>query len=101
MRAFLHNTGVAGLFLASSLACAPLQTSLYMREVEQAMQQAREQEAASHSPYAWTMAELYLEKAKEKNGRSQYEQAMEYSKVAKQWALSARDDAMSAFKESP
>jgi len=83
------------------LACAPLQTSLYMREAERAIEQAEEQEAAERSPYAWTKAGLYLEKAREKNGRSQYEQAMEYSKKAKQWALAARSHAMAAPKESP
>jgi lipopolysaccharide biosynthesis regulator YciM len=101
MRIFLHKAGVVGLLCMGSLACAPLQTSLYMREAEQAMEQARAQEALERSPYAWTMAELYLEKAKEKNGRSQYEQAMEYSKKAKQWALSARNDAMSVSEDSP
>ena len=101
MRVFLHSTGVVGLLLAGSLACAPLQTSLHMRETERVMRQAKEQEAAWRSPYAWTMAELCLEKAKEKNGRSQYEQAMEYSKQAKQWALAARSDALQASEEFP
>jgi len=65
------------------------------------MEEAKAQQAPSRSPYAWTKAELYLEKAKEKNGRSQYEQAMEYSKKAKHWALSAQNEAMSAPKEFP
>lgn len=101
MRVFLHNTGAVGLLLLGSLACAPLQTSLHMREAEQAMQKAREQEAIRRSPYAWTMATLYLEKAKEKNGHSQYEQAMEYAQKAKQWALSAQSDSMNVSKDSP
>ena len=83
------------------MACAPLQTSLYIREAGQALREAQEQEAAERSPYAWTKAELYLEKAREKGGRSQYEQAMEYSKKAKQWALAARSQAMSVPKEAP
>jgi len=100
MRVFLHKAGVV-LLLVSSWACAPLQTSLHMREAERAIRQAKEQEAMSLSPYAWTMAELYLAKAKEKNGHSQYEQAMEYSKKAAQWALAARSEAMNVSRESP
>ena len=99
MRVFVHKAVV--LFLLCSTACAPLQTSLHMREAEQAIAQAREQEAMSRSPYAWTMAQLYLEKAKEKNGYSQYEQAMEYFHKATQWALAARSDAMHTSEDSP
>jgi len=101
MRVFLQKTGLVGLLALGSLACAPLQASLHMREAKEAMQQASEQQAATRSPYAWTMAGLYLEKAKEKNGYSHYEQAMEYAKKAKQWALTALNQAMSASEESP
>jgi len=55
-----------------------------------AVAQAKAAGAERYAPYAYTTAELYLEKAREEGGQAQYQVAIEYGRRAEEMATRAR-----------
>jgi hypothetical protein len=71
-------------------ACGPVQTTSFLIDASNALEAARSAGAERLAPYEWTSATLYFAKAKEESGRSEYEQAVDYSKKALELATKAR-----------
>lgn len=62
------------------------------------MEAARTAGADKYAPYEFTAAKLYLHKAREEVGFSDYEIAVELAKKATKYASEARDKATAATK---
>lgn len=88
------------VLLASLGACGPLQSTAFLTDAETMLEAARAAEAEKLALYEWTAANLYLHKAKEEQGYSDYEHAVDYAKKAVELATQARDVAQKAGKKS-
>ena len=75
-------------------ACGPIQSTAYLLDAAVQIEAARTAQAEKYAPYEWTAANLYLHKAREEVGYSDFEQAVDYSKKAAGYAKGARDQAM-------
>ncbi len=82
-----------------ALSCGPVQSTAYLIDTETMLEAARTAQADKLAPYEWTAANLYLVKAKEEVGYSDFEQAVDYAKKAVGFATRARDVAVSAAKQ--
>ncbi len=82
---------VVGL-LANS-GCGPIQSTSFLLDAEAMLEAARTAQAERLAPYEWTAANLYLHKAKEEVGYADFEQAVDYSKKAVDFATRARNGA--------
>jgi hypothetical protein len=101
MRSSLARLVCAAL-LACASACGPVQSTAYLLDAAVQIEAARTAQAEKYAPYEWTSANLYLHKAREEVGYSDFEQAVSYSKKASTFANKARDNAMKAArKEEP
>lgn len=89
---YVRQWGVATLALTSS-ACGPWQSSAYLADAETMLAAAKTAQAEKRAPYEWTAATLYLHKAKEEVGYSDYEEAVDFAKKAVEFATRARDSA--------
>lgn len=78
------------------LGCGPVQSTSFLIDAETMMEGARTAQADKLAPYDWTAANLYLHKAKEEVGYSDFEQAVDYAKKAVTFATQARDNALKA-----
>jgi hypothetical protein len=67
-------------------------------DAETMLEAARVAQAEKLAPYEWTTANLYLHKAKEEVGYSEFEQAVDYAKKAVDFATKAHDGARKAVK---
>lgn len=85
---------------ASALtSCGPIQSTSYLIDAQVALEAARTAQANKLAPYEWTAANLYLHKAREEVGYSEFEQAVTYAAKASKFANSARDVAMKAVRK--
>lgn len=84
---------VAALFMGMALpiGCGPVE---YIAQVggraSSSLAQARREKADQLAPYEYTAAGAYLMKAKEEAGRSQFQAALEYGKIAEEMADRSR-----------
>lgn len=85
-----------GLLVAGMAACGPVQSTAYLLDAEVQIQAARTAGAETLSPYEWTSANLYLTKAREEVGYSDYEVAVRFAEKAARFAADARAKAMAA-----
>lgn len=81
---------------AGLLACGPVQSTAYLLDAEIQLQAARTAGAESLAPYEWTSANLYLEKAREEVGYSDYEVAVRFAEKAARSAADARAKSLAA-----
>ena len=81
--------------------CGPIQTTAWMMDAEVALDSAKTAGAAERSPYELHSAELYLHKAREELGYSEYELAVEYARRATHRAQEARERALKGAKGTP
>ena len=88
---------IVGLTVA---ACGPVQSTSFLLDAETMLEAARTAQADKLAPYDWTAANLYLHKAKEEVGYSDFEQAVDYAKKAVTFATQARDNALRAGKRN-
>jgi hypothetical protein len=89
-----------GLAAAVSAGCGPVQSTAYLLDAEVQIQAARTAGAERLAPYEWTSANLYLTKAREEVGYSDYEVAVRFAERASRLAADARTKAMAAKGDS-
>jgi hypothetical protein len=65
-------------------------------DAEVQIQAARTAGAEKEAPYEWTAANLYLQKAREEVGYSDYQAGVDFAVKASRFANEAREKAMSA-----
>ncbi len=76
--------------------CGPIQSTAALIDADVALESARAAGAPQTSPYEFGAAELYLQKAREVSGRSQYEAATRFAAKARDLAGVARKNAIAA-----
>ena len=89
----------APLCLVVALACGPVQSTAYLLDAEVQIEAARTAGAEKYAPYEWTAANLYIHKAREEVGFSDFEVALDFAQKASRFANEAKEKAMSAVKK--
>jgi hypothetical protein len=79
--------------------CGPAMYTANVRPAERAMAEAREARAAEHAPYEYHFAKAHLAEARDEASQAHYEVAVRYARVAKEYAVKARDLARRRFRE--
>ncbi len=82
--------------LAVLAGCGPIQSTAALIDADVAVESARAAGAPQTSAYEFNAAELYLQKAREVSGRSQYEAATRFANRARDLATEARKNAVAA-----
>ena len=82
--------------LAVLAGCGPIQSTAALIDADVAVESARAAGAPQASPYEFQSAELYLQKAREVSGRSQYEAATKFAGKARDLAGVAKKNAIAA-----
>ena len=72
-----------------SCACGPVAATSVIADAEIAASRAHASDGMKQAPYETTSADLYLQKAKEQQGRAKYGEAMELAKRAQGYAETA------------
>ncbi len=87
----------ATLVILGALAgCGPVQSTAYLLDAEVQIEAARTAGAEKLAPYEWTAANLYIHKAREEIGYSDFEVGVEFAQKASHYANEARKNAMEA-----
>jgi hypothetical protein len=77
---------VAAAFVAG---CGPIWSAAVIVDATGKFRTARDMDAKQYSPYEYYAAEEYLHKAREKESYAQYEQAVDYAKLALAYSKAA------------
>lgn len=86
---------VALLAVVSVLAaCGPVQSTAYLLDADVSLEAARTARAEHYAPYEYTSAKLYLLKAREEVGYSDYEVAVDFARKASKFANEAREKSL-------
>ena len=80
-------------------ACGPSLYTFNIIPASQAVEQARQANAAEHAPYEFFYAESYLEKAREEQAEANYQDAIRFSERANEFGTKARDLARRRMRE--
>jgi hypothetical protein len=93
-------TRVAALLLclAALSGCGPVQSTAYLLDAEVQIEAARTAGADKYAPYEWTSANLYIRKAREEVGYSDFEAAVDFAQKASKFANQARDNALNSVR---
>ncbi|NLE47900.1 MAG: DUF4398 domain-containing protein [Sandaracinaceae bacterium] len=97
LRLSLLITLLAGLLFSG---CGPTIYTSNVLSASRSVEAARHVGAATHAPYEFYFAEEHLKKAREEASESNYEAAIEYAKVAKEYSEKARERARAQMRES-
>lgn len=89
---------LAPLIAVGVLACGPIRSTSHLLDASADIEMARASGAEKYAPYEWTAANLYLHKAREMVGRSEYELALAFSERATKFAKEAKTNAAAAAK---
>jgi len=90
---------LAGLVVWGAMsACGPIQSTAYLLDAEVQIEAARTAGAEKMAPYEWTAANLYIHKAREEVGDSDFETGVDYAGKAQKFARDAREKALAAAK---
>lgn len=81
-------------FAAVLTACGPVQSSAFLVDADVALEAARTARAEKYAPYEYTSAQLYLVKAREEVGYSDYEVAVDFARKASKFANEARQKSL-------
>jgi hypothetical protein len=94
---------LATLLAAAALtACGPVQSTSALIDADVQLEAARAAGARTEAVYEYTAAEVYLHKAREAQGRAQYEASTRFASRAAELGRSARDKAAGTkVKEAP
>jgi hypothetical protein len=84
------------LALSTLAGCGPIQSTARLIDADVAIEAARAAGAAQTSPYEFTAAEAYLQKAREVSGYAQYEAAGKFAAKARDLGNLARKNAIAA-----
>ncbi len=87
---------LATLAACALAACGPVQSTASLIDAEVAIEAARAAGAPQSSPYEFTAAEAYLQKAREVSGYAQYEAATRFAARARDLGNEARKIALAA-----
>jgi hypothetical protein len=87
---------IAVAALAPLVACGPIQSTASLVSADVELEAARAAGAQTAAPYEYTAAEAYLHKAREVQGRAQYEASNEFAARARDLAREARKSAVAA-----
>ena len=90
---------LCAMALALFCGCGPVQSTAYLLDAAVQIEAARTAQAEKYAPYEWTSANLYLHKAREEVGYSDFEQAVSYSKKASGFANKAKENAMKTARK--
>lgn len=82
------------VFVGAVSACGPVQSTAYLLDADVALEAARTAGADKYAPYEFTSARLYLVKAREEVGYSDFEVAVDFAKKASRFANEAREKAL-------
>lgn len=74
--------------------CGPVQSTAYLLDAEVQIEAARTAQADRLAPYEWTLANLYIHKAREEVGYSDFEAAVSFAQKASANARKAKQVAM-------
>ncbi|MBI3183362.1 MAG: DUF4398 domain-containing protein [Myxococcales bacterium] len=83
----------------SLVGCGPVQSTAYLLDAEVQIQAARTAGAEKLAPYEWTAANLYIRKAREEVGFSDFEVAVDFAQKAARFANEARARSLSSKRE--
>ncbi len=87
---------LAVLALSTLAGCGPIQSTSRLIDADVAIEAARAAGAAQTSPYEFTAAEAYLQKAREVSGYAQFDAAGKFAAKARDLGNLARKNAMAA-----
>ncbi len=91
--------GVALSALALSAGCGPTQSTALILDADVQLQAARTADAPKLAPFEFTAAESYLHKAREEQGYSDFQEAIDFADKALKYAREAKEKAMAARAE--
>jgi hypothetical protein len=87
---------LAVLALAALAACGPNLSTAALIDADVELEAARAAGAAKSSTYEYATAEAYLHKAREVDGRAEYQAAERFARKAQRLASEARKNAAAA-----
>lgn len=87
---------IAGLVCLTALACGPVQSTSEISAAEGYLERARVNDAEVNSPYEYHRAQLYLYKAKQEWGYSNFEKSRDYAVESRRAARAAIDNSREA-----
>lgn len=91
---------VAALLLLCGAAalggCGPLRSTAFILDAEVQIEAARTAGAEKYAPYQFTLAQLYIRKAREVVGFSDYEVGVGFAERASEQARKAKEESMAA-----
>jgi hypothetical protein len=92
---------VVGLVAAvvSLAACGPSLYTFNIIPASQAVEQARQANAAEHAPYEYFYAQSNLDKAREEAAEANYQDAIRFAERANEFGTKARDMARRRMRE--
>ena len=86
---------------AATSACGPVGATSLVSDAEVAVSRAHAADGDSYAIYATTAADLYLQKAREEQGRAHYSAAMDLARRSVELAEEATKKATDAKKQAP
>ena len=78
--------------------CGPVRSTIGLVDAERALREAQDAGSVERAPYQTAMAEELLDKAREAQGRSTYDDSMYLANESMTWATRARDVATGAVE---
>lgn len=95
----MNRLGVVMILLALT-GCGPVQSTAYLLDAEVQIEAARTAGAEKLSPYEWTSANLYIHKAREVVGYSDFEAGVSFAQKASKFARQAKDNSVNAASKA-
>ncbi len=83
------QAGLVALLTGLAPACTYTKATYHLADAELTIIRARQYGAAEHSVYEMTMAQRYLDKAREEAGYAEYKMAWDLALTASEWADAA------------
>jgi hypothetical protein len=87
---------VLSILAASAAACGPTKSTAVIMDADVQLTAAKTAGAEKLAPYDYTAASQYLHKAREEQGYSDYEEAIDFAEKARSHATVAKQKAMVA-----
>ncbi len=84
------------LLLGTLTACGPVQSTKAILDADVELEAARAAGAAKTATYEYVAAEAYLHKAREIQGRAEYEPATDFARKAQKLAVEAKGKALAS-----
>jgi Domain of unknown function (DUF4398) len=98
MRTFAFWTALGGLALSG---CGPIQSTALLLDAEVDLEAAKTAGADRFAPYEYTSAALYIHKAREEAGYSDFQVAVDFAKKAQVFAKEAKERTLAQKAAEP